>query len=114
MWYFYQEKQPSVNSEKATVRVFMAPRFNEVGQRFSLDEQTRQFFAMDSFVVHCNETKIEINQRIITSIKKCCFLIFINIHNSKLRENCSHSKFLIIKFKFKLEVGKLDGFSTKL
>jgi len=40
----------------ATIRIFMAPRFNEHGERFSMSEQRRLFFEMDKHATNCAYT----------------------------------------------------------
>ena len=40
-------------NNRATVRIFLAPRFNENGKRYSLSEQRKLFFMLDLFTVQC-------------------------------------------------------------
>lgn len=46
-----QNRAPTLGSGTATVRIFMAPRFNERGERYSILDQRKLFFMMDLFRV---------------------------------------------------------------
>jgi hypothetical protein len=49
-----KEREPFVLTEEATIRIFMAPRQDETGRRFTMEEQRKLFFAMDQFAVKCS------------------------------------------------------------
>ncbi|XP_071956098.1 hemocyanin AA6 chain-like [Antedon mediterranea] len=42
-------RQTSGSASRATVRIFMAPRYDEIGQLFRFNDQRRLFFEMDKF-----------------------------------------------------------------
>jgi len=51
-----QDKDKNVLTDKATVRIFLAPRFDERGNRYNMKTQRTQFFVLDSFTTKCKLT----------------------------------------------------------
>ncbi|OXA56730.1 Hemocyanin A chain [Folsomia candida] len=46
--------QDSQRARRATFRIYLAPRFDEKGRRYVLEEQRRRFFILDKFTVALN------------------------------------------------------------
>jgi hypothetical protein len=52
--FYEKEREPFVLTDEATIRIFMAPRQDETGRRFTMEEQRKLFFAMDQFAIKCS------------------------------------------------------------
>ncbi|OXA56731.1 Phenoloxidase 3 [Folsomia candida] len=50
----YQFTVDSQRARRATFRIYLAPRFDEKGRRYVLEEQRRRFFILDKFTVALN------------------------------------------------------------
>jgi hypothetical protein len=53
-----QEKDASLSSLEGTVRVFIAPKFDENGQQYGFEDQRSLFFDLDQFKIQCNMHKM--------------------------------------------------------
>jgi hypothetical protein len=49
-----QEKDASLSSLEGTVRVFIAPKFDENGQQYGFEDQRSMFFDLDQFKIQRN------------------------------------------------------------
>jgi hypothetical protein len=49
-----QEKDVSLSSLEGTVRVFIAPKFDENGQQYGFEDQRSLFFDLDQFKIQRN------------------------------------------------------------